>query len=181
MDFYNKKQIIRLCAFCDQPLHRFNIFPSVRHWRKHTLSTSEMWFSDAALKPRTLPYYPRRRTGCMEVYINASWVIQIPKWSKSGHISCDTVIYHSPVEHWRSARISASGPLTENIGPSQLHYCYLTYMYMTKIAQGQRKTRGQNNKFRKWNIFVVKLFRRNKTIFRGSKIKYMKYYLVSTG
>ncbi len=30
------------------------------------------------------------------------------------------VIYHSPVEHWRSGYLSPSGPLTENVGSGGL-------------------------------------------------------------
>ncbi len=33
-----------------------------------------------------------------------------------GHISCDTMIYHSPMQHWRSMCVSASRALIENIG-----------------------------------------------------------------
>ncbi len=38
------------------------------------------------------------------------------KWAINGRVSCDTVIYHSPVEHWRSGYLSTDGPLTENVG-----------------------------------------------------------------
>ncbi len=37
-------------------------------------------------------------------------------WAIDGRVSCDTVTYHSPVEHWRSGYLSIDGPLTENVG-----------------------------------------------------------------
>ncbi len=35
-------------------------------------------------------------------------VTLIPQCSTGGQISCDAAIYHIPIEHWRSARASAS-------------------------------------------------------------------------
>ena len=51
----------------------------------------------------------------LQIGIRAFWVIQIPQCSTCGQISCDTMIYHSLVEHCRSACVSTSNPLTENV------------------------------------------------------------------
>ncbi len=38
------------------------------------------------------------------------------KWAIDGRESCDTVIYNSQLEHWRSGYLSTDCPLTENVG-----------------------------------------------------------------
>ena len=56
----------------------------------------------------------------LEVFIRACLVLQIPPCSTGRQISCDTVIYHRPMEHLCSARVSARGPLTENVSKGVL-------------------------------------------------------------
>ncbi len=51
----------------------------------------------------------------LEVCIRSCWVIQIPQCSTGGQMSCDIMIYHSPVKHGRSERVSTRGPLTEKL------------------------------------------------------------------
>ncbi len=49
--------------------------------------------------------------------------------SASGHRcidDCDTVIYHSPVEHWRGVRLTVSnGLLTEIVGSGNYELCFM--------------------------------------------------------
>ncbi len=42
------------------------------------------------------------------MYLCACWVTRIPQCSSDGQIFYDTVMYHSPVEHWRSARVQST-------------------------------------------------------------------------
>ncbi len=43
--------------------------------------------------------------------------ITATNWATGGLISCDTVIYHSPVKHWPSVCISADGLLRKILDP----------------------------------------------------------------
>ncbi len=80
--------------------------------------------ADAALKASELPKYMHatemKKVGALvhEVsinrFINAD-SSQIHQCSTGGQLPCDTVIYRSPVEHWRSERVSGRSPLTENV------------------------------------------------------------------
>ncbi len=75
------------------------------------------------------------------VCIRACWVIYIIECSTVGHRTCDTAIYHSPMEHWRSAIVSSSGPLRETVAsggsvvPSSKEYgnAASTYMYIALL------------------------------------------------
>ena len=67
----------------------------------------------------------------LEVCIRACWVKQILQCSTGGHISCDIMIYHSPVEQWRSECVSANGLLMEFVG-SGVHAAQRTRLKRTE-------------------------------------------------
>ncbi len=56
----------------------------------------------------------------LEVCVHKFWVIQIPKSSTGGQISCDTVILFTT--HWGTGaqHMSASDPLRDNVGLDDL-------------------------------------------------------------